>query len=40
MSDPNPANHGYRDPLHGPCSLIVFSESFEIDNTSQWPTDT
>ncbi len=35
MTDPNPANHGYRDPLDGPC-IVLFRDGFETGNTSRW----
>ncbi len=35
MSDPSPANHGYSDPLDGPC-IVFFRDGFETGNTSRW----
>ncbi len=36
LSDPDPANHGYRDPLDGPCFVNLFADDFETGDTSQW----
>ncbi len=33
LSDPDPAVHGYGDPLDGPC---LFSDGFESGGTSRW----
>lgn len=35
MTDPNPLNHGFSDPLDGPCNAI-FTSGFELGNTSRW----
>jgi hypothetical protein len=35
MADPDPALHGYGDPLDGPC---LFSDGFESGATSRWST--
>ena len=36
MSDPDPANHGYGDPLEGPCFVNIFADGFETGDTSRW----
>ncbi len=36
MSDPDPASHGYSDPLDGPCFTNLFADGFETGDTSGW----
>ncbi len=35
-SSPDPAQHGFGDPLAGPCGGLVFEDDFETGSTTRW----